>query len=192
MANDLPKFLAGSKWDGLITKQHHIPSEGEWQRFISQSSLFAYFSMTSLVHKFPPALVSDLSIFSKCRAMIIMDRMNTYKTMIDRNILTSKYYVPSDQPTNQAALFSLCGVASIVTNHWATRPEATFGTFQTLLKGALGDGTYLGAALRKYRQAPDAGDGANTENRETPNPVDKKLIYRANVVTYGVPIVRVV
>ncbi len=85
--------------------------------------------MTSLVHKFPPALVSDLSIFSKCRAMIIMDRMNTFKTMIDRNILTSKHYVPNEQPTNLAALFSLCGVASIVTNNWAVKPEATFDAF---------------------------------------------------------------
>jgi hypothetical protein len=96
MNGDLPKLVAGSKWEGLLTKQHHVPSEGEWQRFISQASMFAYFSMTSLVHKFPPALVSDLSIFSKCRAMIIMDRMNTFKTMIDRNILTSKHYVPNE------------------------------------------------------------------------------------------------
>jgi len=35
MINDLPKLMPNSKWDGLLTKQHHIPSEGEWQRFIS-------------------------------------------------------------------------------------------------------------------------------------------------------------
>jgi hypothetical protein len=150
--------------------------------------------MTSLVHKFPPALVSDLSIFSKCRAMIIMDRMNTYKTMIDRNILTSKHYMPNEQPTNQAALFSLCGVASIVTHHWATKPEATFDAFQNLLKGTLVEGTYMGAALRKYRQTQQTGEdnGAADAHRETPGIADKKLIYRANVVTYGVPIIRVV
>ncbi len=85
----MPKLLANSKWDGLLTKQRHIPSEGEWQRLISSASLFAYYSMTSIVHKFPPALVSDLSIFSKCKAMIIIDRMNTYKTLIDRGVLTS-------------------------------------------------------------------------------------------------------
>ena len=94
--NDLPKLMPSAKWEGLLTKQQHVPSEGEWQRLISSSSLFAYFSMTSLVHKFPPALVSDLSIFSKCRAMIIMDRMNANKTLIDRNILTSKHYIPNE------------------------------------------------------------------------------------------------
>lgn len=152
MTNDLPKMMATSKWDGLLTKQHHVPSTGEWQRLISQSSLFAYFSMTALVHKFPPALVSDLSIFSKCRAMVILDRMNANKTLIDRNILTSKHYAPNEQPTQQAALFSLCGVASIVTSHWAVKPEASLDAFQTLLRGTLAEGVYLGAALRKYRQ----------------------------------------
>lgn len=96
MVNDVPKLLANSKWDGILTKQHHIPSEGEWQRLISQASLFAYFSMTALVHKFPPSLVSDLSIFNKCRAMIIMDRMNSYKTLVERTVLTSKHYVPNE------------------------------------------------------------------------------------------------
>lgn len=187
MSADLPKMMAGSKWDGLLTKQHHVPSEGEWQRFISQSSLFAYFSMTSLVHKFPPSLVSDLSIFSKCRAMIIMDRMNANKTLIDRNILTSKHYVPNEQPTHQAALFSLCGVASIVTSNWAVKPEASLEAFQVLLRGSLAEGVYLGAALRKYR--------ANAQTEEASADAaqsDKKLIYRANMVTYGVPIIRVV
>ena len=136
--------------------------------------------MTSLVHKSPPALVSDLSIFSKCRAMIIMDRMNTNKTLIDRNILTSKHYVPNEQPTQQAALFSLCGVSTIVTNNWAVKPEATFEAFQTLLRGTLSEGIYLGAALRKYRAGGDEDVG------------EKKLIYRANTVTYGVPIIRIV
>lgn len=60
--------------------------------------MFAYYSMTSIVHKFPPSLVSDLSIFSKCKAMVIIDRMNTYKTLIDRGVLTSQHYIPNEQP----------------------------------------------------------------------------------------------
>lgn len=189
MTGDLPKMMAGTKWEGLLTRQHHVPSEGEWQRYISQSSLFAYFSMTSLVHKFHPGQVSDLSIFSKCRAMIIMDRMNTFKTLVDRNILTSKHYVPNEQPTNQAALFSLCGVSTIVTNNWAIKPEASIEAFQMLLRNTLAEGVYIGAALRKYRANAQVEDGdASMAGVST----DKKLIYRANVVTYGVPIVRVV
>ena len=114
-----------------------------------------------------------------------MDRMNTTKTLIDRNILTSKHYVPNEQPIQQAALFSLCGVSSIVTMNWATKPEAIFEAYQQLIRNSLTDGVYLGAALRKYRQNAAA-------NEEGADVADKKAIYRANIVTYGVPIIRVV
>lgn len=82
-----------------------------------------YYSMTCLLHKFPSSLISDLSIFNKCKAMVIFDRMNSYKTLVDRNVLTSKHFSPDEQPMQQAALFTLCDVSSIVINHWSTRPE---------------------------------------------------------------------
>lgn len=52
--------------------------------------------MTCLLHKFPKHLVADLSIFSKCRAMVIFDRMNSYKTLVDRAVLTSRHFVPDE------------------------------------------------------------------------------------------------
>ena len=55
--------------------------------------------------------------------------MNSYKTMIDRGVLTSQYYVPNEQPFQQAALYSLCGIATVVTNMWATKPEVNFEIF---------------------------------------------------------------
>jgi hypothetical protein len=95
---ELAKMQPGCTWSGILTSTEHTPSIGEWQEKISKSSLFAYYSMTCLLHRFPPALVADLSIFSKCRAMIIFDRMNSYKTLVDRNVVTSKHFVPSEQP----------------------------------------------------------------------------------------------
>ena len=94
----LPAMLPAAQWKGILTTTEHAPSDGEWQERISKASLFAYFSMTCLLHKFPPALVADLSIFSKCKAMLIFDRMNSYKTLIDRNVVTSRHFVPSEQP----------------------------------------------------------------------------------------------
>ena len=138
-----------------MTRENHIPSDGEWQRLISSSSLFAYFSMTCLLHKFPPSLVSDLSIFNKCRAMVIMDRMNSFKTLIERNVLTSKHFVANEQPTQQVVLFSLCGISTIVTNHWAIKPEKNLEIFDHLLRTSLSEQIYLGAALRKYKDDPE-------------------------------------
>lgn len=149
---ELNKMMPGSKWEGIMTKSQHIPSDGEWQRLISQSSMFAYYSMTCLLHKFPPSLISDLSIFNKCKAMVIFDRMNSYKTLIDRNMLTSKHFVPNEQPTQMIALFSLCGVSSITINHWSTKPETNLEVFENFMKGCLVDGVYVGASLKKYWQ----------------------------------------
>ena len=124
--DEMSKVMPGSKLEGIMTHSEHIPSEGEWQNSIANSSLFIYYSMTCLLHKFHSALISDLSIFNKCRAMVILDRMNSYKTLIDRNVLTSKHFSPDEQPMQQAALFTLCDVSTIVVNHWSTRPEDNF------------------------------------------------------------------
>ena len=74
-----------------------------------------------------------------------------------------------------------------MTSHWAVKPEAGFEAFQTLMRGVIGEGVYLGAALRKYRANAQTEDTSSSEST-----LDRKLIYRANVVTYGVPILRVV
>ena len=94
--DEMAKTMAGSKIEGIMTHSEHIPSEGEWQNSIANSSMFIYYSMTCLLHKFHSALISDLSIFNKCRAMVILDRMNSFKTLIDRNVLTSKHFSPDE------------------------------------------------------------------------------------------------
>jgi len=96
--DEMVKLTPGATWEGILTKQDHEPSIGEWQRFISQSSMFTYWSMTCLLHKFQENLISDLSIFNNCRAMCIFDRMNSLKTLIDRDVLTSRHFTPDDQP----------------------------------------------------------------------------------------------
>ena len=94
--DELTKILPGSKWEGIMTHSEHIPSEGEWQSTIANSSMFMYYSMTCLLHKFPSSLITDMSIFNKCKAMVIFDRMNSFKTLVDRNVLTSKHYSPDE------------------------------------------------------------------------------------------------
>ena len=33
----MTKKCEGSKWEGILTGEEHVPSTGEWQRLISQS-----------------------------------------------------------------------------------------------------------------------------------------------------------
>lgn len=189
-------MMPGATWDGILTRQDHVPSTGEWQRLISQSSLFTYWSMTCLLHKFPQALISDLSIFSKCRAMIIFDRMNSLKTLIDRDVLTSRHFTPDDQPMKQLYMFSLTGVASITINHWSIRPEENMEQLKGLMQGTLGDSLYVGASLRRHWTNKDKTARAE-ENKDDPEKQaayarETRAIYRHNIVTFGVPIIRVV
>lgn len=188
----IPALNSQATWKGILTSTEHAPSGGEWQERISRSSLFAYFSMTCLLHKFPPNQVADMSIFSKCRAMIIFDRMNSFKTLIDRNVVTSRHFVPSEQPMQEAALFSLSGVNTIITNHWATKPEDNMSIFENLLQGALREQLYLGATVKKSWNELES----DAQLEGTPDLASKQArlrnIFRHNTITYGVPIVRIV
>lgn len=105
--------------------------------------------MTCLLHKFPAELIADLSIFNKCKAMAIFDRLNSFKALVDRNVLTSKHFSPDEQPMQQAALFTLCGVSTIVINHWSTKPEDAMVQLEDLMRGTFQEGSYLGSVAFK-------------------------------------------
>jgi hypothetical protein len=192
MEQEVPKLMPGSKWEGVLTKSQHYPSSGEWQRMISNSSLFAYFSMTALLHKFTPSDVTDMSIFSKCRAIAIFDKMNSFKAYVDRTVLTSNHFSPIDQPRQTAALFSLCGLSSITVNHWSVKPEENFEIYKTMVKTAMTEGTYLGASLRKYKAKTERPELEEGQEEPTDLPPEKLKLYRLNTINYGVPLLRVV
>lgn len=89
---DLPKKVPSSKWEGVNQSSDHIASSGEWQRLITESSLFTYYSTSSILHTFTPYQITEIANISKCKAMLILDRMNTYKQETDKTSLTSKHF----------------------------------------------------------------------------------------------------
>lgn len=113
----------------------------------------------------------------------------------------------------QAALFTLCDVSSIVINHWSTRPEDNLEQMQSLMRGALTDGLYLGNyALKKGAKIAarptskeSKGPKADKESQERlqsqaslsrtgtalTDEESKPGIYKHNMVTIGVPFLRV-
>lgn len=120
--------------------------------------------------------------------------MNSYKTLVDRNVVTSRHFVPSEQPSQEAALFSLCGVQTVVTNHWSTKPEEQLEIFEKFMKGVLSDGLYLGASLPRHYSNYDMEMDALEEDDPLKVAYRQKTkpLFRLNTVTYGVPLVRVV
>lgn len=125
--------------------------------------------------------------------MIIFDRMNSFKTLVDRNVVTSRHFIPSEQPLQEAALFSLCGVGTIITNHWSTKPENNLELFEKLLRGALTDGQYLGASLKRYWEnyQVEVQDLEASDPQKIEYVQNTRSLFRLNAVTYGVPIVRI-
>ena len=85
------------------------------------------------------------------------------------------------------ALFSLCGVSTIVTNHWSTKPEANFEMYENLMKSCLSEGVYIGAALRKYKEDKEISNSNGEKVIQK-----RRNIYKLNTITYGVPIIRIV
>lgn len=142
------KLIPGSQWTGVDTK-HHIPSDGEWQRLLRKSSLFTYFSMTCVLHVYPPEKIAETTSIARANAAVILDRMNSYKPLIEKDVLTSKHFKEKDQPDQTAALFSVLGMNSILINQWAISPEENMRIYRDILNEIGVKGKYIGAAIQR-------------------------------------------
>lgn len=141
-------LIPSSQWRG-VTTQDHVPSEGEWQRMLQSSSLFTYFSMTGLLHMYPPEKLAETSSICGSNAAIILDRMNSFKPLVDKDVLTSKHFKEKEQPEQTAALFSALGLNSILINQWAITPEENFKIYKRILEEIGTKGKYIGAAIQR-------------------------------------------
>lgn len=188
-------LIQGSNWEGIFTKDHH-PSRGEWERLLKESSLFVYFSLTCLLHRFQPGMIAEASSISNSNCAIIFDRMNSYKPLIDKEVLTSVHFQNQEQPTQTAALFSILGLNTVVLNQWALTPEENLNLFKTILEETGGEGTYVAAGLRKYKEGEKESQLVENEG-EQPDEMEekvtlKKAIFRFNTINYGVALNRII
>ena len=85
--NKQAETLEGSGWNGVYTKDH-IPSKGEWERYFQSSSMFVYFSVTCILHKFKSSMIADTASIANSNCAVILDRMNTFKPLIDKDVLS--------------------------------------------------------------------------------------------------------
>ena len=104
--------------------------------------------------------------------------------------------VPSEQPLQEAALFSLCGIQTIITNHWSTKPEDNLEIFTKLLSNSLTDGLYLGAGVKKHWKDLQMSLDTAPEDAAMDTIIGYKDrlrgLFKHNTCTYGVPLVRIV
>jgi len=143
------KLVPGSQWNGVDTKDH-IPSDGEWQRLFQKSSLFTYFSMTCMLHVYPPQKLAETMSIANANAAIILDRMNSFKPLVEKDVLTSTHFKEKEQPEQTAALMSVMGMNSVLINQWAVCPEENLRIYKHVLTEMGVEGKYIGASVKRY------------------------------------------
>ena len=187
-------LIANSTWNGVYSKDH-IPAKGEWERYLKDSSLFIYYSLTCLLHKFTPWMIADSTSISNSNCAVILDWMNTLKPFIEKDVLTSPHFMNHNQPTETAELLSILGLNTVLINQWPMWPEENYAIYKEILKEVGTEGVYLSAALRKYWEGTSEwvlvqkeGQADEVEEKIT----YKKALYRFNTISYGVPLTRVI
>lgn len=85
----------------------------------------------------------------------------------------------------QAALFSLAGVASITINHWSVKPEDNLKQFNSIVKGSLQDGLYLGTAALKQQEKRNADIAASPKREPSQEQARSVTAKSANTNSKG-------
>lgn len=142
------QLVPASVWKGVNTNDH-LPSDGEWQRLLRDSSLITYFSLTCILHAYPPKKLAETISIAGANAAIVLDRMNTFKPLIEKDVLTSSNFQEKDQPEQTAALLSIMGLNSILINQWAICPEENLKIYKHILSEIGVKGKYIGAAIQR-------------------------------------------
>lgn len=112
-----------------------------------------------------PQLLVDMNEISQAKAVIIIDKINARKTILEK--VSSLDPLGERTPLNEAlvnsaALLSLLGVSSIAATQWSVEPQQTPAMVESLLLG-INEEIYLAAALNKFKVAlMPAGDTHTT------------------------------
>ncbi len=106
------------KVEGVASYEHY-PSIPELQRLYSTSSLFVFMSQTALFYQYSPEEILESSRFSKCKSVIILDRIISTKNFVDQKSLIPKNFSFGSQPLDLIAILTLTGVSTIITTKWS-------------------------------------------------------------------------
>ena len=139
-----------SKLEGIVSSDHY-PSIPELQKLYSNSSIFMFLSQTCFLYQFPPYEILESSKFTKCKLVIIQDRVTCVKNFVDQKSLIPKNFSLTTQPIDMIALFTVCGLVSIVINKWSIDMEETSELIDDILS-EVNRGVPISFALNKYKQ----------------------------------------
>ncbi|CAB4000547.1 Hypothetical predicted protein, partial [Paramuricea clavata] len=181
-----------AKWSGL-TGTNHVPSVGEWQKLMKESSAFIFYGTQKCLNYVPPSLLVSFPL-QECNIMLILDHVETNESFLRQATLDASKTcneLTFEFPFESAAILSLTGVNSIIANQWNCKLRDNREKFTKILEAAIDNSKNIGNALRSsVHPKPES----NTDQDISPGDIttevsstQSNVIVLDNTVLYGLP-----
>ncbi|KAL9983920.1 hypothetical protein ACROYT_G006166 [Oculina patagonica] len=148
-----------AKWSGIMGDDH-LPSVGEFQRFLSESTGFIFYGTERYLGCLPPNMLAPMNI-TDCHLVLLLDLVQTGQSFLrqgkdDATKAVGELWL--ERPLETAMLLSLVGVAGVVSNQWHCQLSDNKLKLDTCLTGLLETSKTVGQAVRGLVQFPKAPD----------------------------------
>lgn len=148
-----------AKWNG-ITGSDHLPSVGEFQHFLSESTGFIFYGTERYLGCLPPNMLAPINV-TDCLLVLLLDLVQTSQSFLrqgkdDATKAVGELWL--ERPLETAMLLSLVGVAGVVSNQWHCQLSDNKQKLDTYLSGMLEASKTVGQAVRGLAQFPKQPD----------------------------------
>ncbi|XP_031554904.1 uncharacterized protein LOC116291829 [Actinia tenebrosa] len=143
------------KWTGAMGSDH-LPSIGEFQRLLHESSVFLFYGTERCLGSLPPNMLCPMNL-TECNVAFIMDLVQTNSSFLRQSRDDSAKTVSEislEDPLECAMLFSLAGVGCVLTNTWHGQLQDNKNKLIKYFTVLLEDSKPIGQALRSLIEFP--------------------------------------
>ncbi|CAH3151990.1 unnamed protein product [Porites lobata] len=170
-----------AKWSGIIGSDH-LPSVGEFQRLVSESTGFIFYGPERFLGCMPPNMLAPMNV-TDCHLVILLDLVQTGQSFLrqgkdDATKAVGELWL--ERPLETAMLLSLVGVAGVVSSQWHCQLADNKHKLDTYLTGLLETSKTVGEAVRALVQFPKPPDevpeieAASDRGSKSGNQIDKE------------------
>lgn len=192
-----------SGWNTIVSGDDRVVGEGEWQTLLRERRHggFVFYGPGNVLSHFSTSKLAGLDA-SGCRMVVLMDRMENEesyrrKLKLDSSSGKSVAELSLEQPVETAALWTLTGVGSVISNQWASSFSANSKVIARLFDSMVNKDMLIGAALTRATcpddfesiEPPTDKKHASTPLHSTIAQAKARAMY--NPVMYGIPTVSI-
>ncbi|XP_070541399.1 cilia- and flagella-associated protein 46-like isoform X2 [Ptychodera flava] len=138
------------RWEGIMGNEH-VPSIGEWEIQLSESSAFVFYGMEKLLSHLSASKLIPMNL-SECFLVVMLDHVQTNQSFLRQSkidVIKSVIDLSLERHVETAMLLSLTGVGCIMANQWHCNLADNADKFNTIFKGLLELGRTTGQTTRR-------------------------------------------